>query len=240
MLTSIIIVKMEFRHSTNFQKLFKLFLENKMTDTTLVAGENKSVIKCHKLVLIATSTYFEELFELIGNHEDSNNTTIVLRDISQEFLMKILELVYNGKVNLSDDQISGFKSAAAYLNIKLEDANETLLDCSLQTEKSQETIVVAMSQETIFDAMSQDPPEDEIIQDLSMNSPCLIIQEEIKFKGKRSDASRNTKVLLSRNKNLEIEPQLKKSKKDLSKELLLISNHQRKRKFIASELELGL
>ena len=70
---------MEFRHSTNFQKLFKLFQQKRLTDTTLIAGENKSVIKCHKLVLIATSEYFEEVFDLIGDHEDSKNTTIVLR-----------------------------------------------------------------------------------------------------------------------------------------------------------------
>lgn len=198
---------MEFYHSASFKNLFKLFQDKKLTDTTLIAGEIKSVIKCHKLVLIASSAYFEQLFDLI-NHEDMKNTTIVLRDISHEFLIKILELIYCGKVIISPDQISEFRRAADYLDIKIE-------GISLHTQICEESIAVTMSQDTIFDSMSQDTITDEIIQDLSMNSSCLTIQEEnIKPKGIKSDAcsNRNISILLSRNKNLEIEPQLKKTK----------------------------
>lgn len=203
---------MEFYHSTSFKNLFKFFQDKKLTDTTLIAGEIKSVIKCHKLVLIASSAYFEQLFDLIDNHEDMKNTTIVLRDISHEFLIKILEFIYCGKVVLSANQISEFRRAASYLNIKIEGA-------SLQTQISEETIAITMSQDTIFDSMSQDTITDEIIQDLSMNSSCLTIQEEnIKSKGTKSDAcsNRNISILLSRNKNQAIEPQLKKTKLDMN------------------------
>lgn len=222
---------MEFSHSTNFVKLYKLFQEKKLTDTTLIAGEIKSIISCHKLVLMASSTYFEELFDLIDNHHEGKKdpTVVVLRDISHEFLIKILELIYCGKVNIPAHQISEFRNAAAYLKIKVEDNNEHQadeFDVSLHTQISQET----MSQDTLVDCMSQETIiSDDVIQDLSMNSSCLSIQEEnINPKGTKSDASsiRNISVLLSRNKNLEIEPQLKKTKMDPSK-IFLHPNYQR-------------
>lgn len=142
-------------NSINFDKFYQLLQEEKFTDTLLIASDSKNVIKCHKLILINSSDYFEELFSLL-DAQGVGNTTIVLRDISHEFLLKILEYIYCGKVDLQADQIFEFKRVANYMKINLSFTDDTPrmkrnfedeLDVSLATQMSQDTIVDDMINE---------------------------------------------------------------------------------------------
>lgn len=167
-------------------------LEDKFTDVILIAGDKKKVIKCHKLILISSSTYFEELFELIESNDDNccKYTTIVLREINHECLLKVLEYVYCGKVDLNANENDEFTRAANYLNIKITNLTKNSgdqFDVTLLTQMSQETVI------------------DEITHDFTMNSTLC---------GNESDEEESRDIQLSKNK--QIEPKLKKRKLEAS------------------------
>lgn len=187
--------------SINFQKFYELWQKEKFTDTVLIANDSKNVVKCHKIILIASSQYFEELFDLL-DAQNVQNTTIVLRDINHDFLMKILSYIYCGKVDLETDEISEFKRAANYLKItlpviempSLKRCLEDELDISIATQMSQDTIV------------------DEMINDFSMNSSISTVIEDDNNSDEMEILQKKNSISLSKAKN--VEPILKKVKID--------------------------
>lgn len=187
----------------NFQKLYHLLQEEKFTDTILIAGySKKSVIKCHKLLLIATSPYFEELFNLLDT-QTAGPTSIVLRDISHEFLQKILEYIYCGKVDLKANEIFEFKRVANYLKIYVPPEEP---EPSQPPKRNVEELDISLTT-----PMSQDITIDNIIHDFSMNSSITSVfeEEETVIESKKM---KETSISLAKVKSHEIEPQLKKPK----------------------------
>uniref|UniRef100_A0A8D8V9X3 Longitudinals lacking protein-like n=1 Tax=Cacopsylla melanoneura TaxID=428564 RepID=A0A8D8V9X3_9HEMI len=86
--------------------------DNSFTDVTL-ACEGQTC-KAHKMVLSACSPYFKTLLE----ENPSKHPIIILKDVPFKHLTDILEFMYAGEVNVSQDQLPTFLKTADRLKIK--------------------------------------------------------------------------------------------------------------------------
>lgn len=95
--------------------------------------------KAHKMVLSACSPYFKSLLEvrriefpssnpkfrsnssnyfLIRQENPSKHPIIILKDVSYSHLQAILEFMYAGEVNVSQEQLPAFLKTADRLKVK--------------------------------------------------------------------------------------------------------------------------
>ncbi|XP_053965398.1 longitudinals lacking protein-like isoform X1 [Anastrepha ludens] len=70
--------------------------------------------KAHKMVLSACSPYFKALLE----ENPSKHPIIILKDVSYIHLQAILEFMYAGEVNVSQEQLPAFLKTADRLKVK--------------------------------------------------------------------------------------------------------------------------
>ncbi|XP_018374240.1 PREDICTED: protein tramtrack, beta isoform-like [Trachymyrmex cornetzi] len=111
-------------HQSTLLNFFNNLLYNKMfADITLVL-DNNVMVKCHKIVLSAYSTYFRTLFlNLPCEHQ-----TIVLKNIKISEMMPILQFMYQGKTNVIKNQVNDVLKVAKALQVKdlvIEDNNKS-------------------------------------------------------------------------------------------------------------------
>ncbi|XP_016840247.1 broad-complex core protein isoforms 1/2/3/4/5-like isoform X3 [Nasonia vitripennis] len=100
-------------HSLNFVTVFESLLKAEaFTDVTVAADGVQ--IKCHKMVLAACSTYFQELF--VGN--PCEHPVILLSNVTLNEIKAILDYMYKGEVNVSQEDLAGLLKAASDLRIK--------------------------------------------------------------------------------------------------------------------------
>jgi len=107
-------------------------------DVTL--GVEGKRLSAHKMLLSACSPYFRELLK--GN--PCQHPIIVLRDIRYTDLHSLLQFMYNGEVNVHQDQLNSFLKAAESLKIRgLTDNEES--DTQQQESKPDPVIPTASS-----------------------------------------------------------------------------------------------
>lgn len=82
-----------------------------LTDLTFACEGNQ--IPAHKLVLFASSSYFEELLK-----NDTGHSIFHMKDTSIEVIKLILEFVYTGEVKVSTDLLADFVKTAESLQIR--------------------------------------------------------------------------------------------------------------------------
>ncbi|GJQ76741.1 hypothetical protein Trydic_g15584 [Trypoxylus dichotomus] len=70
--------------------------------------------KAHKMVLSACSPYFKSLLE----ENPSKHPIIILKDVAYSHLQAILEFMYAGEVNVSQEQLPAFLKTADRLKVK--------------------------------------------------------------------------------------------------------------------------
>ncbi|CAG7717197.1 unnamed protein product [Allacma fusca] len=100
-------------HRSNLLLVFEhLFQNEAFTDVTLAC--DGSSIKCHKMVLAACSSYFQQLFM----ENDCRHPIVILKDIRFSEIKAILEYMYKGEVNVAQDQLAGLLKAAETLKVK--------------------------------------------------------------------------------------------------------------------------
>lgn len=101
-------------HKTNLLTVFgELFRNEDFTDVTL-ACEGGSFIKCHKMVLAASSSYFQCLFsELPCRHP-----VVVLKDVRYSEIQAILEYMYKGEVSITVEEVEPLLKVAEALKVK--------------------------------------------------------------------------------------------------------------------------
>lgn len=100
-------------HRSNLLLVFEhLFQTESFTDVTLAC--DGSSIKCHKMVLAACSSYFQQLFM----ENDCRHPIVILKDIKVSEIKAILEYMYKGEVNVAQDQLAGLLKAAETLKVK--------------------------------------------------------------------------------------------------------------------------
>ncbi|CAK9827968.1 Longitudinals lacking protein, isoforms H/M/V [Anthophora retusa] len=98
--------------STLIQNFDTLLETGTLVDCTL-AAEGK-YLKAHKVVLSACSPYFEGL---LSEHYDMH-PIFILKDVKFKELKAMMDYMYKGEVNISQDQLAALLKAAESLQIK--------------------------------------------------------------------------------------------------------------------------
>ncbi|XP_022903206.2 longitudinals lacking protein, isoforms H/M/V isoform X2 [Onthophagus taurus] len=100
-------------HQSTLVAVFDTLLENgTLVDCTL-AAEGK-YLNAHKVVLSACSPYFESL--LSQNYD--KHPIFILKDVKYQELKAMMDYMYRGEVNISQDQLGALLKAAESLQIK--------------------------------------------------------------------------------------------------------------------------
>ncbi|XP_018332838.1 longitudinals lacking protein, isoforms A/B/D/L isoform X2 [Agrilus planipennis] len=100
-------------HQSTLVAVFDTLLENgTLVDCTL-AAEGK-FLNAHKVVLSACSPYFETL--LSQNYD--KHPIFILKDVKFQELKAMMDYMYRGEVNISQDQLGALLKAAESLQIK--------------------------------------------------------------------------------------------------------------------------
>ncbi|XP_039284598.1 longitudinals lacking protein isoform X3 [Nilaparvata lugens] len=100
-------------HQSTLISVFDTLLESgTLVDCTLAADGQQ--LKAHKVVLSACSPYLEAL---LSQHYDKH-PIIILRDVKFPELKAMLDYMYRGEVNITQEQLGTFLKAAESLQIK--------------------------------------------------------------------------------------------------------------------------
>ncbi|CAG9814991.1 unnamed protein product [Phaedon cochleariae] len=100
-------------YQTNLQNAFpKLLTSEHFVDVTL-ACENE-MLKCHKVVLSACSTYFEKL--LLEN--PCQHPIIFMKDMKFSEMQSLVDFMYKGEVNVTQDDLPSLLKSAEALQIR--------------------------------------------------------------------------------------------------------------------------
>ena len=101
-------------HRSNLLTVFEELLQNEaFTDVTLVC-DGGNPIKCHRMVLAACSSYFQNIFtDLPCKHP-----VVVLKDVMYSEIKAILEYMYRGEVNVAQGQLAALLKVAEALKVK--------------------------------------------------------------------------------------------------------------------------
>ncbi|GFQ80096.1 protein bric-a-brac 2 [Trichonephila clavata] len=100
-------------HMNNMMDVFKDLLSNELMVDVTLACDGLS-LKAHKIILAACSPFFQSLF--IDN--PCKHPIVILNDMKYNELKNIIEFIYNGEVNVSQDQFNCLMKAAETLRIK--------------------------------------------------------------------------------------------------------------------------
>ncbi|XP_069684880.1 protein bric-a-brac 2-like isoform X3 [Periplaneta americana] len=100
-------------YSSNLQNVFpRLLTSEHFVDITLAC--EGQMIKCHKVVLSACSTYFEKL--LVQN--PCQHPIIFMKDMKHWEVQALVDFMYKGEVNVSQDELNSLLVAAEALQIR--------------------------------------------------------------------------------------------------------------------------
>ncbi|XP_026330113.1 protein tramtrack, beta isoform isoform X2 [Hyposmocoma kahamanoa] len=83
-----------------------------LVDVTL-AAEGR-LLQAHKLVLSVCSPYFQEMFKL----NPTQHPIVFLKDVSHSALRDLLQFMYQGEVNVKQEELASFISTAEQLQVK--------------------------------------------------------------------------------------------------------------------------
>ncbi|XP_023230897.1 zinc finger and BTB domain-containing protein 37-like [Centruroides sculpturatus] len=100
-------------HQTNMLTVFDQLLSSEALVDVTLACEGLS-LKVHKIVLSACSPFFQRLFlENLCKHP-----IVIMKDMKYTDLKAIVDFMYRGEVNVSQDQISALLKTAETLKVK--------------------------------------------------------------------------------------------------------------------------
>ncbi|XP_058122941.1 protein bric-a-brac 2-like [Anopheles ziemanni] len=106
-------------YQTNLTSVFDQLLQSESFVDVTLACDGQS-IKAHKMVLSACSPYFQTLFF----DNPCQHPIVIMRDVSWAELKAIVEFMYKGEINVSQDQIGPLLKVAEMLKIRgLADVN---------------------------------------------------------------------------------------------------------------------
>ena len=88
--------------------------DNDLIDVTLVSDEGEH-IRAHKVVLSTSSDFFKDALKKAKH----TNPLIFLSGFNSKVLVNVLDYMYNGEVNLYQEEIDVFLQSAQKLKIKV-------------------------------------------------------------------------------------------------------------------------
>uniref|UniRef100_A0A1B0GCQ4 Protein bric-a-brac 2 n=1 Tax=Glossina morsitans morsitans TaxID=37546 RepID=A0A1B0GCQ4_GLOMM len=108
-------------YQNNLTNVFDELLQNESFVDVTLACEGQS-IKAHKVVLSACSPYFQRLFY----DNPCQHPIVIMRDVRWQELKALMEFMYKGEINVSQDQINPLLKVAEMLKIRgLAEVNST-------------------------------------------------------------------------------------------------------------------
>ena len=115
---------------SNASKAFRLLMdEDFLQDVTLVGVDN-SQIAAHKLVLSACSEYFKNIFK---NNKHSH-PLLCLEGVTSAEIKNILDYIYNGEVNIYEEELDRFLEVAQRFKLEGLLSKEGFLEQRLKPE----------------------------------------------------------------------------------------------------------
>ncbi|KAJ2944112.1 hypothetical protein O0L34_g18077 [Tuta absoluta] len=100
-------------HQSTLVSVFDTLLEKGMHVDCTLAAEGQT-LKAHKVVLSACSPYFENVL----SQQFDKHPIIILKDVKYAELRAMMDYMYRGEVNISQDQLAALLKAAESLQIK--------------------------------------------------------------------------------------------------------------------------
>lgn len=100
-------------HQPNFISMFSSLLNSESLVDVTLAAEGKH-LKAHKVVLSACSTYFQSLFTM----NPCQHPIVILKDIKYADLKIMVDFMYYGEVNVSQEQLPAILKTAETLKVK--------------------------------------------------------------------------------------------------------------------------
>eukprot|EP00102_Acyrthosiphon_pisum_P018823 XP_016656033.1 PREDICTED: uncharacterized protein LOC107882178 [Acyrthosiphon pisum] len=89
-------------------------------DVKLVTEDDNNIIFAHKVVLASASPYFHAMFTKFA---ERNLDLVVIRDIDSTALLILIDLIYSGKIMITEDNVQILFSTSNFL--QLEEVTET-------------------------------------------------------------------------------------------------------------------
>ncbi|KAK3923431.1 Longitudinals lacking protein-like [Frankliniella fusca] len=100
-------------HQPNFISVFTTLLNSESLVDVTLGAEGKHV-QAHKVVLSACSSYFQTLFTL----NPCQHPIVILKDVKYDDLKVIVDFMYYGEVNVSQEQLPAILKTAEMLKVK--------------------------------------------------------------------------------------------------------------------------
>ena len=98
--------------SSHGKDLFRELMETQaFSDVTLVSDDQKQIM-AHKVVLSSCSEYFRDIFKNTSSRSRHSHPLLCLDGISSTDLENILEYIYNGEIQIYQDNLDRFLSVA--------------------------------------------------------------------------------------------------------------------------------
>ena len=95
--------------------------DNDFTDVTL-ACEDGTMLEAHKVILAASSPFFHNLLKVSKHHP---HPLIYLKGVQMRQLSSVMDFLYQGEVNLNQEDLDSFLALAADLQLKVVDGMKT-------------------------------------------------------------------------------------------------------------------
>lgn len=102
-------------HQPNFISVFSSLLNNETLVDVTLAAEGRH-LQAHKVVLSACSTYFQSLFTV----NPCQHPIVILKDVKFSDLKIMVDFMYYGEVNVSQDQLPSIIKVKTTQHNKLE------------------------------------------------------------------------------------------------------------------------
>ncbi|TRY73237.1 hypothetical protein TCAL_02562 [Tigriopus californicus] len=120
-------------HRSNLLNVFDLLLQTEAFCDVTLACDGAS-IKCHKIILSACSSYFQQLFM----ENSCEHPIVFLKDIKYNDIRSILAYMYKGEVNVQQEELPNLLKVAELLKVKglVEEEREKLLSSGLKDPRS--------------------------------------------------------------------------------------------------------
>lgn len=121
-------------------KLSELKDTEEMLDVTL-ASDDYSIVKAHKVVISAASTFFRNIIKISGNQ----NPFIYIKGVTAEDLDSIINFIYTGEAKVPTENINRFMEAAKDLKIdglvNVENEKEPMIEVAVNVENVKEPMI---------------------------------------------------------------------------------------------------
>ncbi|RZC36266.1 BTB domain containing protein [Asbolus verrucosus] len=100
-------------HQPNFISVFSSLLNSESLVDVTLAAEGRH-LQAHKVVLSACSSYFQSLFTI----NPCQHPIVILKDVKFTDLKVMVDFMYYGEVNVSQEQLPHILKTAEMLKIK--------------------------------------------------------------------------------------------------------------------------